>query len=194
MENQNDYVSNNETQNVNESSPNNTNNPQVNSYTNPSYSANNTNNPQVNNYTNPSYSANNNNSGYNSGYNNGYNNNPIGYNQYNQIPNIMVNLSGWMKFMGIYTIIVGAITCIGVITAAIGVPMIFSGISLNNASKNLKMYSQHNNEITLNYFFTYLHKYFKIQGIFTIISISISILYVAILFISLFMVLLPYGY
>ncbi len=98
--------------------------------------------------------------------------------QNNFIMNSMIDsLSGWMKFMGIYTIIMGAISCIGIITAALGVPLIFSGIALNKGSDNIKNYKQSNNPHVLNEVFTSLNKYFKIQGILTIVGIVLSVIY-----------------
>ncbi|OPX43652.1 hypothetical protein CLHUN_23710 [Ruminiclostridium hungatei] len=133
--------------------------------------------------------------GTNGNTNVNYNYNP-NYNQnYNQnffMPSVLDSLAGWMKFLGIYTIVTGAITCIGIITAALGIPMIFAGIGLTNASKNLKEYRQFNNQFTLNNFFTYLNKYFKIYGIFAIIGIVISLIYIA--FILIFAIMAVYTY
>lgn len=97
---------------------------------------------------------------------------------------IIDSLSGWMKFIGIYTIVIGAITCIGIVTAAIGIPMIFSGIALTKSSKSIITYKHYNSPYTLYEIFTSLNKYFKIQGIFIIIGIILSIIYiVALIFI-----------
>jgi len=101
------------------------------------------------------------------------------------LPSIIDTLSGWMKFMGIYTIVIGAITCIGIITAALGVPMIFAGIALTKSSKSIKTYKQYNSPFILNELFTSMNKYFKIQGILVIVGIVISVFYFAsILFFS----------
>ncbi len=97
---------------------------------------------------------------------------------YNSIVN---SLSGWMKFLGIYTIVIGAITCIGIISAAIGVPLIFAGISLTNASKAIKEYADFNNPNVLYNLFTYLKKYFKIQGIMVIVSLALTFVYIVII-------------
>lgn len=96
---------------------------------------------------------------------------------------IIDSLSGWMKFIGIYTIVIGAITCVGIITAAIGVPLIFAGLALSKSAKSLKTYKNYNSPYVLNEVFTSFHKYFKIQGILTIISIILTIIYlVAVVF------------
>lgn len=98
---------------------------------------------------------------------------------------IIDSLSGWMKFIGIYTIVMGALTCIGIITAAIGVPLILAGIALTNGSKSIKTYKEYTNPYILNEVFTSMNKYFKIQGILAIVCIVLSIIYFAIfLFIS----------
>lgn len=97
------------------------------------------------------------------------------------------SLSSWMKFLGIYTIVTGAITCLGIITAAIGVPMIFAGISIKKASNNIKVYKTNNSPYILNEVFNYLNKYFKIQGILAIIGIAFSVIYLVILMITLAM-------
>lgn len=100
---------------------------------------------------------------------------------------IIDSLSGWMRFMGILTIISGSITCLGIITAAIGVPLILAGIALTKASSSLKSYKQYNNPYILTEIFTSMNKYFKIQGITSIVYISIFILYLAFLLFAIVM-------
>lgn len=90
-----------------------------------------------------------------------------------------------MKFLGIFTIVIGAITCIGIISAAIGVPMIFAGISLTNASKTVKEYADFKNPNVLYNLFSYLKKYFKIQGILAIVSIALAFVYIVIVLVIL---------
>lgn len=105
---------------------------------------------------------------------------PPQFGNFNATP-VINSLSGWMKFIGILTIISGAITCFGIITAAIGVPMIFSGISLNKASKSVKDYAQYNSPNVLSEVFNYLQKYFKTQGILAIVGIGLSVLYLIVI-------------
>lgn len=104
-----------------------------------------------------------------------YNMNGVPQNTY-MINSMIDSLSGWMKFMGIMTIISGALSCLGIITAAIGVPLIFAGIALINCSKNIKTYKQYSNPYILNEVFASLNKYFKIQGILTIVGIIVLII------------------
>lgn len=111
-------------------------------------------------------------------------NNNFGSNNY--VMNVLLNsLAGWMKFIGICTIISGAITCLGILTAIVGVPCIFQGLALTNASKNIKLYRDTNNPLTLNEFLTDINKYFKIQGIFLIIGLALTVIYIAIIFVVL---------
>jgi len=110
-----------------------------------------------------------------------YNTNYVNNNQQNNfiIHSIIDSLSGWMKFIGIFTIVSGAIACIGIITAAIGVPLIFAGIALTKGSKSIKTYKQYNSPYVLNEVFTSMNKYFKIKGILVIIGIILSVIYIS---------------
>ena len=142
-----------------------------------------------------------NNTFYSSAHNNNpgsyHNYNPNNYNHENSFmlqPVNLDSLSGWMKFFGIFTIVVGALTCIGIITAAIGVPMILAGIGLVNASKSLKEYKNFNNQFTLNDFFTHLNRFFKINGILAIIYIVIMVMYIAFLLIFILLSVYSFGY
>jgi hypothetical protein len=91
------------------------------------------------------------------------------------------SLSGWMKFMGIYTIVLGSIYCLGIITAAFGVPLILGGKSLFKASNNILKLKQFNNPFVLNETFSAINKYFKITGIITIISVVLTVIYAIVL-------------
>jgi|GEM_PF-1702854 len=122
----------------------------------------------------------------NNKFNPGYiNNNNNFYNNQSTVmaANIIDSLSGWMKFFGIFTLVIGVISCIGIFSAAIGIPLIFAGIALTNASKSLKAYKESNNPFSLNDFFTNTNKFFKIQGILAIIGIAFAVILIAILLI-----------
>jgi hypothetical protein len=120
---------------------------------------------------------------------NGLNNstqNQTNYEYINQKNSLMLHsiidsLSGWMKFIGIFTIVIGSITCIGVISAAIGIPLIFAGIALIKGSKSIKNYKQYSSPYTLHEVFTSLNKYFKIQGILAIMGIVLFAIYIVVI-------------
>jgi beta-lactamase regulating signal transducer with metallopeptidase domain len=51
------------------------------------------------------------------------------------------DMTRYMRFIGIVTIIGGAIYCLGIITAIIGVPIIIMGIRIREAAESFKRYS-----------------------------------------------------
>lgn len=85
-------------------------------------------------------------------------------------------LTGWASFIAILTIIGGAITCIGIITAAVGIPMIIAGIKLLNAVDNMKTFSGTKDPQKVAEAFENLNKYFKINGIVFVVVLSLEVL------------------
>jgi len=82
---------------------------------------------------------------------------------------------GWATFRAIMDIITGSLTCLGVITAIYGVPQIISGVRLLNAIDELKVYVSTNDTVRISDSLNYLNKYFKLNGIATILRIAFSI-------------------
>ncbi len=97
-----------------------------------------------------------------------------------QIP----KLSSWVSFMAIMTIIGGAISCIGIITSAIGVPVIIAGLKLLKSVDNMKNYELNSNPANIAEAFTNLNKYFKILGIIMIVVLALDIILVPLSIIS----------
>ena len=85
-----------------------------------------------------------------------------------------------MKFVGVFTIIYGIITCLGCITAAIGIPMIFAGIRLKESADFYLAYASANmnNPDLLMQAFEKQRKFFNIQKILIIISLILFGLYI----------------
>jgi len=54
------------------------------------------------------------------------------------VQSMLRSMSGDMKFIGILTIIGGALTCLSIIGAAIGIPYIFAGIRLKDAASTFE--------------------------------------------------------
>ena len=50
-------------------------------------------------------------------------------------------MTEYMRFVGMFYIVYGAVTCIGIITAVIGVPMIMAGKRLREAAESFNKYS-----------------------------------------------------
>lgn len=93
-------------------------------------------------------------------------------------------LSSWMGFVGIMTIIAGAISAIGglfafVIGAIPGVITIILGVKLRNAKQNadamIASAAENIDTAQFNLFAANLNTYFKIQGILIIVSLVLGI-------------------
>ena len=85
-------------------------------------------------------------------------------------------LSSWAKFIGVMNIIMGAFSCLGIITAAYGIPLIISGIRLLGAVEDLGKYSREGDAARLADTFSNLYKYFKLTGIAYIVMICFTVL------------------
>ena len=85
------------------------------------------------------------------------------------------NGAKWAKFCGVLTIIDGFLYFLGIITATIGIPMIFMGLRAMKASDRVMHYLHTKNHedalASLNDF----GSYFKIQGIIALVGIALSI-------------------
>jgi hypothetical protein len=93
-------------------------------------------------------------------------------------------MNGDMKFVGMFSIIYGAIVCIGIITALIGVPMIIAGLRLREAANSFTVYLNSNNSIALQQGFERQSRYFFIQKVFIIIGLVVFGLYLLIALIA----------
>ena len=75
--------------------------------------------------------------------------------------------------MGVLTIIGGAMWCLGIITAAIGVPLIIAGVKLLKAVSLSKEVGHSDQEQMLREVFTNLNAFFKMNGIIVIITLAL---------------------
>lgn len=102
----------------------------------------------------------------------------------NPYSGIISNLIGNMRFVGIFTIIWGSITCIGVMSAIIGIPMIFAGIRLRESADYFEGFinSNLNNENLLSQALEKQNRYFNIIKILIIIGIISVVAFVIFLF------------
>ena len=86
------------------------------------------------------------------------------------------SFAGWATFKAVMDIIIGAVSCLGIITAAYGVFQIIAGVKLLGAVDNLKRQANANNsQEVVNALFN-LNQYYKFSGIAMIVKISFSIL------------------
>ncbi len=87
------------------------------------------------------------------------------------------NMARDMNFIGIITIISGAITCLTIIGAIIGVPIIISGLRLREAATAFMAYHASSNSSTLMEGFERQGRYFFIQKVIAVVGIVIGVLY-----------------
>ncbi len=87
-----------------------------------------------------------------------------------------------MRFVGIFTLIYGAFTCLGIITAIIGVPVIIMGLRLREAAEQFERYARAGDTQALSAALERQGKYFRIQKIFLLISLAFMALYFIVIF------------
>ncbi|MDZ7263266.1 MAG: DUF5362 domain-containing protein [candidate division KSB1 bacterium] len=94
------------------------------------------------------------------------------------IPNMVRD----MNFIGILTIISGALACLTIIGAVIGVPYIISGLRLREAATAFLAYQSSSDSNTLRDGFERQGRYFFIQKVLAIVGIAFVVVYLIIIF------------
>ena len=101
----------------------------------------------------------------------------------NEIPlspftkNIVHKMSGDMKFLGIFTIIIGAFSCLTIVGAVIGIPYIIAGMRLKESGEMFRGYLEYASQDFMERAIEKESQYFHIQKIIVIITIVFMILY-----------------
>jgi Family of unknown function (DUF5362) len=90
-------------------------------------------------------------------------------------------MAQYMKFMGILQIIGGAVYCITIIGALIGVPVIYMGIRLREAAEGFKKYIASDSKQDLSYAIDRQTRSYFIQFILAIVSLALLVIYIVIL-------------
>jgi len=105
----------------------------------------------------------------------------------NPMETLIHTLTGNMKFVGIFSIIYGALTCLGCITAVIGIPMIFAGMRLRESADFFRAYAaaNMNNPDLLSQALEKQNRYFNIQKILIIVGLVLTVLYIIFIIIAL---------
>jgi len=88
-----------------------------------------------------------------------------------------------MKFVGLFTIIYGALTCLSIIGAVIGIPLIFAGMRIREAADEFTMFQSANDNKALRRAFEKQGRYFNILKILIIVALVLTVIYI-IVFIS----------
>ncbi|MBA4407495.1 hypothetical protein C0389_09485 [bacterium] len=94
-----------------------------------------------------------------------------------------------MRFVGMFAIIYGALTCLSIIGALIGIPIIFIGLRMREAADQFSAFRITNNAASMRSGFELQGKFFHILKILIIIQIVLIVFMIIffILFISYFM-------
>ena len=90
---------------------------------------------------------------------------------------VVRDMSRDMKFVGIFSIIFGALECITIVGALIGVPLIFAGIRLREAADSFLGFLNSNDAAALEYGFERQKRFFFIYKVLIIVSIVLMIFY-----------------
>ncbi len=86
-----------------------------------------------------------------------------------------------MKVVGTFLIIFGALYCLTIIGALVGVPLIISGIRLRDSADEFKIFQGTNDSSALRKGFELQSTYFKIHKILYIVGIVFTVLYTIIM-------------
>ncbi len=92
-------------------------------------------------------------------------------------------MTGDMQFVGIFYIIIGAIECLTIIGAIIGIPIIICGLRLRESADSFKGYLMSGDALMLERALEREGRFFAIQKILLIITIVIFVLYIIFLII-----------
>jgi hypothetical protein len=96
---------------------------------------------------------------------------------------------GDMNFVGIFYIITGALYCLTIIGAVVGIPIIISGLRVRESANQFQAYLTTNEEFALEQAIERQSKFFFIQKVLMIITIALFVLYIIgiIVFLGIFM-------
>ena len=87
-------------------------------------------------------------------------------------------MAGDMNFVGIFYIIIGALECLSIIGAVVGIPLIISGLRLRESSDSFKGYLVSGDSFMLERALERESRFFFIQKVLMIITIAIFVLYI----------------
>jgi len=83
-----------------------------------------------------------------------------------------------MNFVGLFYIIIGAIECLTIIGAILGIPLIICGLRLRESADSFRTYLSSGDTIMLERALERESRFFFIQKVFIIISIVLLVLYI----------------
>ncbi len=89
---------------------------------------------------------------------------------------IVDRMAGDMSFVGLFSIIYGALTSLSIIGAIIGVPMIIAGLRLREAADNFRDYHRQGDSLALDRALERQKTYFTITKWIIIIALALMVL------------------
>jgi hypothetical protein len=95
---------------------------------------------------------------------------------------LVTKMNGDMRFVGIFNIIYGAIVCLSIVGAVVGVPLIIGGIRLREAADSFEAYLRSNDFAALEKGLERQSRFFFIQKVFLIVALVIFGLYALFMF------------
>ncbi|MCO5252515.1 MAG: DUF5362 domain-containing protein [Candidatus Kapabacteria bacterium] len=90
-----------------------------------------------------------------------------------------------MRFVGMFYIIYGAIMCLGIITALIGVPYIIMGIRLRESADSFARYNELGDDMDLNMALEKQQRFYFINKIIMIVALAFFALYIILIIVFL---------
>jgi hypothetical protein len=95
-----------------------------------------------------------------------------------QFQNTFEKMVSDMRFVGMFTIVYGVLTCLTIIGAIIGVPTIIIGLRIREAADQFAIFKMTNNAVALKQGFELQGKYYRLMKILIIIGLIITVLYI----------------
>ncbi|MCX7797652.1 MAG: DUF5362 domain-containing protein [Melioribacter sp.] len=90
-----------------------------------------------------------------------------------------------MRFVGIFTVVYGALYCLSIVGAIIGIPIIIIGLRIREAADQFEIFKTTNNAASLRMGFELQGKYFRIMKILIIIGIILTLIWITLIIIIL---------
>lgn len=95
-----------------------------------------------------------------------------------QFQSAFEKMVGDMRFVGLFTIIYGILSCLTIIGALIGVPTIIIGLRMREAADQFSIFKMTNNAAALKQGFELQGKYFRLIKILIVIGLILTALYI----------------
>jgi type III secretory pathway component EscU len=94
-------------------------------------------------------------------------------------------MTGNMSFVGTFLVVYGIINCLTIVGMIVGIPLIFAGIHLKNASEHFSFFQTTSESNSMKSGFEFQGKFFRLIKILIIISLVLMLLLLAIFAIAL---------